>query len=123
MEPSPPSAVLSSLERTRLADRLAGIPAGRLWAVAHRHGPLLCALGLLGSPDPAYTRAALRHFHDPGETRRRALALLDELDREAHDERYEQERQKRRRRFRFSSFSRAAAPPDDDPAEQLPRSA
>src|SRR5215217_8180510 len=120
MEPSPPSPVLSPVERTRLADLLAGIPAGRWWGVAHMHGPLLCALGLLDSPDPAYTRAAQRHFDDPADTRRRALALLDELDREAHDERYEQRRRERRRSSRFAAFSRAPAPRDDDRADELP---
>jgi hypothetical protein len=86
------------------------------------HGPLLCALGLLDSPDPAYTRAVHRHFDDPADTRRRALALLDELDRDANGERYEQ-RRRDRRRSRFPAFSRAPAPPDDHREDELPRSA
>jgi hypothetical protein len=87
------------------------------------HGPLLCALGLLDSPDPAYTRAAQRHFNDPADTRRRALALLDELDREAHRERYEQRRRARQQGSRFATFSRPPARRDDDRENELPRSA
>jgi hypothetical protein len=123
MEPSAPSPALSALERTRLADLLAVMPSGRWWAVAHMHGPLLCALGLLSTADPAYERAAQRHFRDPADTRRRALTLLDEFERDARDERYELRRRERRRSSRFGSFSRSTPPPDDDPANELPRSA
>jgi len=123
MEPSPQSPALSALERTRLAEVLAVIPAGRWWAVAHMHGPLLCALGLLRTTDPAYERAAQRHFRNPADTRRRALALLDELERDARDVSYELRRRERRRSSRFGSFTRFTGPPDDDPASEFPRTA
>ena len=78
---------LSASELDRLVELLGVLPAGRRWAVVHMHGPLLCALGLVGAPDPGYQRAALRRFNDPIDARRRALALLDELDRDARAER------------------------------------
>ena len=92
--------VLSTLEHDRLAALLAGLPNPRRWAVTHRNAPLLCALRLVDAPDPAYAQAAERRFSDPAESRLRALALLEELDREARSERYEQRRRERRRAFR-----------------------
>jgi hypothetical protein len=93
-------SVLSTLEHEHLAALLAGLQNPRRWAVTHRNAPLLCALRLLEAPDPAYAEAAERRFADPAEIRRRALALLEELDHEARNERYEQRRRERRRAFR-----------------------
>jgi hypothetical protein len=93
-------AVLSTPERERLVALLARLQNPRRWAVTHRNAPLLCALRLLDAPDAAYAQAAQRRFTDPAEIRRRALALLEELDREARSERYEQRRRERRRGFR-----------------------
>jgi hypothetical protein len=81
---------LSTHERDHLARLLAALPAGEEWAVRHRHGPLLCALGLIDAPDAAYAHAADRLFADPDHTRSRALALLEQLERADRDERYEQ---------------------------------
>jgi len=61
------------------------------------HAPLLCALGILDATDVAYAHAARRRFADPSETRKRTLALIDELDREIRAERYEQRRHARPR--------------------------
>jgi hypothetical protein len=123
LPPSAPSPAVSALERERLAGLLAALPDGRHWAVAHMHGPLLCALGLLRAPDAGYARAAQRRFDNLAETRSRALALLVELDRDARDERYERRRRERRRVFRFASPSGSAPQPGDDGADELPRSA
>jgi hypothetical protein len=98
MDTSAAAPVLSTFERERLAALLAGLPDPRRWAVTHRHAPLLCALGLADAPDPGYAHAAQRRLSDPAESRRRALALLDELDRDARSERYEQRRRERRHR-------------------------
>ena len=91
-----PANALSAAERARLADLLAVLPAGRGWEVRHMHGPLLCALGLIDPPDAAYAHAALRRFADSAHARRRALALLEQLDRDARSERYERQRRGRR---------------------------
>jgi hypothetical protein len=80
---------LSDQERVRLADLLAGLPPTEAWWLCHMHGALLCALGLIDPPDPAYARAAVRRFADAELARRRALALLTQLDRDARTERYE----------------------------------
>lgn len=85
-----PTSALSTHEHERLAGLLAALPAGTGWAVRHMHSPLLCALGLIDPPDAAYARAAERRFAGPAHTRRRALALLEQLDRDARFERYEQ---------------------------------
>ena len=85
-----PTSSLSAAERDRLAGLLAVLPAARGWAVRHRNGPLLSALGLLDPPDAAYADAAHRRFADLARTRQRALALLDELERDARHERYDQ---------------------------------
>ena len=77
------SCVLSVSERDRRARLLALMPPRHRWAFEHRHTPLLCTLGVLHPPDEAYARAARRRFADPSKTRKRALALLVELDREA----------------------------------------
>jgi hypothetical protein len=77
-----PTTALSLDERDRLASLLAGLPAGERWWIEHMQGALLCTLGLLDPPDAAYARAADRRFPDPGDARRRALALLAQLDRE-----------------------------------------
>jgi|SRR5215217_843296 len=92
METEVPNSSLSASDRDRLARLLASVPPERRWAVEHRHAPLLCALGVLDAPDAGYAHAALRRFADTSETRKRALALIDELDREARTERYEQRR-------------------------------
>jgi ribonuclease HII len=97
METVAPSRALSTPDRDRLARLLAFVPASRRWAVEHRHAPLLCALGIIDAPDMAYARAAQRRFADPSETRKRALALMEELDRERRAELYEQQRNARRR--------------------------
>jgi hypothetical protein len=123
MSPSTPISPLTVVEHERLADLLAVLPASRYWAVSHMHGPLLCALGLLSAPDAAYARAVERRFGDPADNRRRALALLDELTRDARVESYEQRRRERRRAFRFGSPARLGPRPGDDRADQLPRSA
>jgi|SRR5215217_1271204 len=102
MYPSAASSVLSTSERERLAARLADLQDPRRWAVMHRHAPLLCALGLAEAPDAEYASAARRRFSDPVGSRRRALSLLDELDRDARAERYEQRRRERRRPFRLA---------------------
>jgi hypothetical protein len=93
-------SALSASERDRLARLLALVPPTRRWAVEHRHAPLLCALGILDARDAGYAHAARRRFADPSETRERALALIDELDREARAEHYEQRRHARRRLWR-----------------------
>jgi hypothetical protein len=54
-------------------------------------------LGILDAPDVGYANAARRRFADPSETKERALALIDELDREARAERYKQRRSARPR--------------------------
>jgi len=72
---------LTPFERDRLAGLLAALPPSRRWSVSHMHAPLLCAVGVLSAPDAAYEHAAHRRFADPEEFRRRALALLAELDR------------------------------------------
>ena len=74
------SSALSPAERERLVRLLAGLPDARRWALAHIHAPLLCVLGLAVPRDAGYARAARRHLADPAETRRRALALLDQLE-------------------------------------------
>jgi hypothetical protein len=74
---------LSDAERERLARLLALLPPGHRWALEHRQAPLLYALGIVDAPDDSYLRAARRRFSDPSETRKRALALLVELDRES----------------------------------------
>jgi hypothetical protein len=118
---SAPRSALSALEHDRLADLLATLPDRRRWTVAHRQGPLLCALGLLDAPDPAYARAAQRRFDDPVDTRRRALALLAELDRDAREERYEHRRRERRRPFWLTPPSPSPPRVEDDGASELPR--
>jgi len=100
-----PTSALTMQEYDRLADLLAALPAGQGWAVRHMHSPLLCALGLLDPPDAAYAHAAERRFADPAHTRRRALALLEQLDRDARIERYEQ-RQMVRKLNRHGRVSR-----------------
>jgi len=92
--PSTTSSILSAVERERLARLLALLPESRHWAIAHMYGPLLCVLGLLRPPDAGYARAVERRFTDPADTRRRALALIAELDRDARDERYAQRRRR-----------------------------
>jgi hypothetical protein len=77
------AGAVSVSERDRLVRLLALMPPRHRWAFEHRHTPLLCALGVLDPPDEAYARAARRRFADPSRTRKRALALLVELDREA----------------------------------------
>jgi hypothetical protein len=76
------TSALSVDEHDRLASLLAGLPAGERWWVEHMQGALLCTLGLLDPPDAAYARAADRRFTDPVDARRRALALLAQLDRD-----------------------------------------
>jgi len=83
LQPTTPSFVLSAAERDRLARLLALMPESRRWAIAHMHGPLLCVLGLVHPADAAYVQAARRRITDPADARRRALALIDELDRDA----------------------------------------
>jgi len=78
-----PSGAVSASERDRLVRLLALMPPRHRWAFEHRHTPLLCTLGVVDAPDEAYARAARRRFTDPSTTRKRALALLVELDREA----------------------------------------
>ena len=97
MEPVVSSCALSTSELDRIARLLGLVAAPRRWAVEHRHAPLLCALGILDAPDVAYADAARRRFADPSETRERALALLEELDRETRAERYERRRSARPR--------------------------
>jgi hypothetical protein len=87
-----PTGPLSPQEHDRLAALLAGLPAAEAWWMRHMHGALLCALGLIDPPDAAYARAAVRRFSDVELTRRRALALLEQLDRDVRAERYEQRR-------------------------------
>jgi hypothetical protein len=96
MEAVVPNCALSATDRDRLTRLLALVPPPRRWAVEHRHSPLLCALGIV-APDVGYANAARRRFADPSETKERALALIDELDREARAERYEQRRSARPR--------------------------
>jgi hypothetical protein len=91
------NSTLSTSDLDRLARLLALAPPTRRWAVEHRHAPLLCALGILDARDVGYAHAARRRFADPSEIRERALALIDELDREARAERYEQRRSARPR--------------------------
>ena len=83
------SLVLGTSDRDRLASLLASAPASRRWAVEHRNAPLLCALGILDAPDVDYAHAAQRRFADPSKARGRALALIEELDRDDRVERYE----------------------------------
>ncbi len=90
METVVSSCALSAPDRDRLARLLVLLAPPQRWAVEHRHAPLLCALGIREAPDVDYAQAARRRFADPSETRTRALALIDELDREARAERYEQ---------------------------------
>ena len=97
MESVVPDCALSATDRDRLTRLLALVPPPRRWAVEHRHSPLLCALGILDAPDVGYANAARRRFADPSETKERALALIDELDREARAERYKQRRSARPR--------------------------
>ena len=97
METVVPNCALSAADRERLTCLLDLVPPPRRWAVEHRHSPLLCALGILDAPDVGYANAARRRFADPSETKERALALIDELDREARAERYEQRRRTRPR--------------------------
>jgi hypothetical protein len=99
MEALPPTSVLSPAERDRLTGLLAAVPASRRWAVTHMHAPLLCALGLASAPDPSYARAAHRFFADPEKARRRALALLDELDRDHRRDEQRRSAPALRRRF------------------------
>jgi hypothetical protein len=94
LSPTPSStfvsaAALSVEERDRLAARLAGLPSAEAWSTRHMHGALLCVLGLVDPPDAAYARAADRRFADLVATRRRALALLEELDSSARAQQYE----------------------------------
>ena len=107
METLSPNSVLSALERDRLAGLLASLPDTRRWAVGHMHAPLLCALRLVNPADAGYAHAAQRRFLDVADARRRALALLDELDREACSERYEQ---RRRHWHRFPFVWRSGGP-------------
>jgi len=93
------SLVLGTSDRDRLATLLASAPASRRWAVEHRNAPLLCALGILDAPDVDYAHAAQRRFADPSKARGRALALIEELDRDDRVERYELWRNTRRRRW------------------------
>jgi len=86
------TTVLSTQEHDRLAALLAGLPTAEAWAVRHMHGALLCTLGLLDPPDAAYARAADRWFADAAHTRRRALALLAQLDRDVRLQRFEKRR-------------------------------
>jgi hypothetical protein len=90
MSTFPSPSALSAREHDRLRRLVAGLPAAELWSVRHMHGALLCVLGLLDPPDAAYARAAARRFTDVELTRRRALGLLEQLDRDvraARDER------------------------------------
>lgn len=66
------------------------------------HGALLCVLGLVNPPDVAYANAAHRHFLGSAGVRLRALALVDELKRDARAQRDEQHRQMRRNGSRFA---------------------
>jgi hypothetical protein len=107
------SSALSSPERDRLAGLLAAMPAPGRWAVGHMYGPLLCALGLVTPPDAAYAQAAQRRFADSAETRRRALTLLEQLERDARNARYEQRRRKGWHGFRRLAGSRSTATPPE----------
>jgi hypothetical protein len=113
-----PGPALSETERERLAGLLACMPEGRRWAVMHMHAPLLCALGLLGVPDSAYARAVQRRFNDPADVRRRALALVEELGRDARDERYALRRRDRRSPLRSMVSRRPATGEDPATAEE-----
>ena len=89
-----PQPAVSDSVRDRLARLVvSAAPWGR-WEIEHMHAPLLCALGILEAPDAEYARAARRRFADPAETQERALALIDALDREAREERYELRRRR-----------------------------
>lgn len=99
------SSPLGASDLDRLANLLTSAPASRRWAVEHRNAPLLCALGILEAPDAGYAHAAHRRFSDPSETRRRALALIEELDNDSRVARYEQRRSARRRR-RLAGYPR-----------------
>jgi hypothetical protein len=90
--------VVSASDRDHLTHLLALVEGSRRWALEHRHAPLLCALGIIDAPDADYAEAAHRRFADPSETRRRALALIDELTRERREQRHEQWRGERVRR-------------------------
>jgi hypothetical protein len=104
--PSPMTgSALSARERERLAALLTEMSESRRWAVAHMHGPLLCAIGLLGVPDSDYARAVQRRFNDPADVRRRAMALVDELARDARDARHDL-----RRRGRWGGLRTAVSP-------------
>jgi len=75
-------------DRDRLAHLLAWLSPASRWAVEHRHAPLLCVLGVIDAPDAGYANAARRHFTDPAEVQARALALIDELERETRGNRH-----------------------------------
>jgi hypothetical protein len=92
METNGVDSAVSASDRERLARLLALMRPGGRWAVEHRHAPLLCALGIIDAPDVGYAVAARRRFADPSEIRMRALALIQELDREIRAERYQQRR-------------------------------
>ncbi len=98
-----PSSALSAIERDRLAGLLAAVPPPRRWAVEHMHTPLLCVLGLVKPPDAAYAHAAERYLVDAANTRRRALMLVDQLERYARSERREHRSGKRGHGFRHSA--------------------
>ncbi len=107
-----PSSALSAIERDRLAGLLAAVSAPRRWAVEHMHSPLLCVLGLVKPLDAAYAHAAERRFADAANTRRRALTLLDQLERDARSERLEHRSRKRGHGFPFASHN--AEPAEGD---------
>jgi hypothetical protein len=100
METDVAGRALSAVDRERLARLLCLMPPAGRWAVEHRHAPLLCALGIIDASDVDYAMAARRRFADPAETRARALALIEELDRETRAERYQQRRTLRNQRRR-----------------------
>lgn len=99
------SSALSAIERDRLAGLLAAMSPPRRWAVEHMHSPLLCVLGLVKPPDAAYAHAAERYLVDAANTRRRALTLVDQLERYARSERREHHSGKRGHGFPFASHS------------------
>jgi hypothetical protein len=106
METLPAASPLTGPERDRLAGLLAALPPSSRWWVSHMHAPLLCAVGVLGAPDVAYEHAAHRRFADVEESRRRALALLAELDRAAPIQPPEPAGSDGRRFLRFLSGAR-----------------
>jgi hypothetical protein len=67
-------------------------------------------LGIVDAPDAAYANAARRRFADPSEIRARALALIDELDRETRATRHEPRRNARPRFWRRSVLTDPASP-------------